>query len=177
MKDHVQHVSDKVAKLMSECSTLKNSGRMRLLTALRPKTRNVTRWTSGIDMLERYIELYPKMLLMDNIDDLMPDSQEHAKIKRELPILNNFREVTIELQKRNITLAETEDLFDFVTETYEDFPFENYLSNSATIVASPVFESAIVKIQNKKEGLLTEDERDAVLKLRKLEESMFFTLN
>lgn len=175
MHNNLKEQVEVVSKLMSKLSNLKNSGRLRLLTSLRPKNRNVTRWTSATLMFERYIKLTPTLHSMgDDIVEFLPDLKDNMKIKNQLPILKDLKSVTLELQKKEITLAETEVLFDYITEKFSDFPFENYLSNSAAIVFSPEFESAVIKIQNKNERSLNEMERDSVLKLRKSQEGMFF---
>ncbi len=73
---------DKVSRLMSKLSTLKEAGRLRLVNHLRPVKRNVTRWSSVINMLQRYERL------VDDIDHtnrefavLLPTAEERIHIK------------------------------------------------------------------------------------------------
>lgn len=168
MNHNLKEEIESVSKLMSKCSTLKNSGRLRLYTHLRPKTKNVTRWTSKFDMMTRYKELKPDISMMGKqIEQFaLPTIQEY-KINKEYPILSNLNDVTIALQKDTITLADTQRLFQHIIETYPEFDFEQYLGESAPIVASGTFEMAIIKIQNQEEDKLTADERNSVAKLLK----------
>ena len=50
-----------VANLMTKLSTLKEGGRLRQDTKLRPVKRNVTRWMGAINMFERLERLIPKL--------------------------------------------------------------------------------------------------------------------
>ena len=47
----------RVNQLMKRISNLKKSGDLRKKTALRPVTRNDTKWSSAFSMLSRYFEL------------------------------------------------------------------------------------------------------------------------
>ena len=79
-----------------------------------------------------------------------------------------FESVTKLLQRENLDMADVRMVFDGVIQKY---PLTSvYLSATADIVHSPVFESAIVKIQNSETPSISFDETESVLSL-KLEKS------
>ena len=158
----------KVTRLMSKLSTLKEAGRLRLTTPLRPVKRNVTRWTGAIQMLQRYDRIVDQIDQTDrDIAALLPSAIERMHIHDQLKPLIELKSVTESLQRSNLTFGESEVLLESVIAAFPLFPFADYLSIYANIVAKPFFESAIVKIQDGKEMELSLDEEDAVVVLRK----------
>lgn len=118
------------------------------------------------------LQLYD--LIADSIDQtereiaaLLPTVQERIRIRDHLEPLIQLKSVTESLQKTNLTLAESEMLLETVIDEFPEFPFEDFISNVAQIVAHPFFESAIVKIQNGKESELIIEEQKAAAALLK----------
>jgi hypothetical protein len=158
----------KVAKLMSKLSTLKEAGRLRLTTTLRPVKRNATRWTGAISMLQRYDRICDSINQTDReTAALIPSAHERIRIQDQLEPLLQLKSITESLQKANLTFAESEALLESVIAEFPEFPFEDFISMDAKIVAHPFFESAVVKIQNHKESELSLREEEAVSALLK----------
>jgi hypothetical protein len=76
----------------------------------------------------------------------------------KLVILND---VTIALQAKDLTLLEAMDYF---KETLNQYPRRiwEYLSPDSTLVKNKIFESAVYKVMNNQEGLLTSEEKEAL---------------
>jgi hypothetical protein len=154
-----------VGDLMSKLSTLKEAGRLRLSTPLRPVKRNRTRWQGVIDMLVRFERLRP------HIDDtnpdlakLLPSPTQRNNIRAQMLALMDFKSVTLSLQRADITLCETQILFETLIDTFPSFPFRSYLGEGAAIVHSRDFETGIVNIQAGRS--LSSDEQAAVKSLK-----------
>lgn len=62
---------------------LKASAKLKIYTTLTPKVSKVTRWSSVLDMLERYVILYEYLekLEINENDELIPSTVEHRKIE------------------------------------------------------------------------------------------------
>jgi hypothetical protein len=160
--------SDLVGKLMSKLATLKQSGRLRLMTALCPVKRNVTRWTGVPDMFQQFERLLPNLNLEDGNDELMdfvPSAAQKKNIRERKQALADFKSVTIALQRHNMTIKESNVLFQSIINAYKDFNFETYLGADCDIIHDKPLESAILKIQSKKENTLTDLEKGAVKEL------------
>ncbi len=70
---------------MSKLSTLKEAGRLRLTTKLRPVKRNVTRWIGVINMLQRYERLVDKVDQTNReLAELIPNATERIRIKAHI---------------------------------------------------------------------------------------------
>lgn len=154
---------DTVSKLMSKLSTLKEAGRLRLATSLRPVRRNVTRWLGSIRMLERFERL--RQTIDDTNADvavLLPTAAQRINIRRHAGALADFQSVTVSLQRSEATILESELLFQSLIESFPEFPFNNYLSNEAAIVHSPILERAIYKVQSGRETELTMEEERSI---------------
>lgn len=151
---------------MSKLSTLKEAGRLRLTTSLRPVKRNKTRWLGVINMLERYDRLLP------SIDDsnseiaaLLPSPIERNKIRLHMAALRDFKSVTESLQRQDITVLESQALFQSLIDEFPIFEFRSYLDTSASIVHNTSFEDAIIHIQSGNEHELLDIEKDTVRSL------------
>ena len=160
--------SELVGKLMSKLATLKQSGRLRLMTALCPVKRNVTRWTGVPDMFQRFERLLPNLNLEDGNDELIefvPSAAQNKNIRERKQALADFKSVTIALQRHDMTIKESNVLFQSIINAYKDFNFEGHLGADCGIIHDKPLESAILKIQSKKENTLTDLEKGAVEKL------------
>jgi hypothetical protein len=121
--------SELVGKLMSKLATLKQSGRLRMMTALCPVKRNVTRWTGVPDMFQRFERLLPNLNLdsNDELMDLVPSAAQNKNIRERKQALADFKSVTIALQRNDMSIRESDVLFRSIIDAYKDFNFEGYL--------------------------------------------------
>ena len=72
---------DLVSKLMSKLGTLKQSGRLRLMTSLRPVKQNLTCWTGAPDMFVCFERLLPTIDQEDKeISELIPSAAQKRNI-------------------------------------------------------------------------------------------------
>ena len=89
------------------------------------------------------------------LSDLIPSAAQKRNIQDCKHALEDFKSVTIELQRCNISIAETNLLFKSIIDLYEHFDFECFLGEHAHIIHNRHLESAIIKIQSSKEDTLT----------------------
>ena len=153
-----ESVLEKVHAVMKKLRTVKKSASLRKATPLCAVLRNVTRCSSTLAMLKRYIELRPILVKLNDpeIVDLMLAQSEERSLSTVSSDLLLFESVTVSLQKSSIDLLDVRILFDDLIGKY---PLTaSYLSPSADIVHSPMFESAIVKVVSGKADTLTVEE-------------------
>ncbi|KAH9174026.1 hypothetical protein AeNC1_017697, partial [Aphanomyces euteiches] len=148
---------------MSKLSTMKEAGRLRLSSQLQPTKRNLTRWTSTIEIFQRFEKLYPSIDESNpQIVDFIPTATFRNNIRRQIPVLQDLKSVTIAHESENLTLVESELLLKSIMDDFAHFDVGSFLSNEARIVYNPVFERVILKIQNGREKELDNDERISV---------------
>ncbi|GMF39161.1 unnamed protein product [Phytophthora fragariaefolia] len=110
-------------------------------------------------MLARYVRIRDEIKKVDAVFDLIPKAAMHRRIEalhEDLKILNS---VTVKLQVDGLSLADVRTLFDSVVQRFPSM--KPQLMASASIVHSPVFESAAVKIINS-DLRLSSGERTAI---------------
>lgn len=165
LRNH-EELLDRVNNLMCKLRTPIMAARLMKLTVKRAKTRNYTRWSSAFEMLKRYQELREFLPNMDEseIDDIALTNAENRNLDKLMPSLKDLESVTKRLQERNVTVSDVRGLFDSVMDEYPDTTPR--LSTSASILYSPVFESAVVKVQLGKAAALSRDERSALEEFR-----------
>jgi len=88
----------KVNNLMSQLRQANNAAELNKLTPLRAKKRNVTRWSSTYEMLERFMEQRPHIRLVEAVEDLVPTSSENKKLGDILRHLRKHDSVCKRLQ-------------------------------------------------------------------------------
>jgi len=164
---HASEVSvEKVRNLMKSLRKPKMAGKLREVSHLRAVTDCPTRWSSTVEMLRRYSELRD---ILENIDDdelekLLLNGRENRQIEKLCGMLFKLDSVTKALQNDGTSCADVRILFD---EVIKDFPETSArLSSSAKIVHQQEFESAIVKLQDKKMELLTTEEKKSIEHLK-----------
>lgn len=154
-----------IENLMIKLRTLKCAGRLRQLTPLAAKKRNVTRWLSAGNMVKRYEELrqFPIQTCLDDDDlDLILTTAMNRRVTLLLPIIENLQCITKVLQNANgVSLLTVRTLFNFAVVNYPDLA--SSLDADASIVHDPVLEAAVVLVLEGKESELT------VVQSRKLE--------
>ncbi|ETV86740.1 hypothetical protein H257_01832 [Aphanomyces astaci] len=125
-------------------------------------------------MLKRFVK-FMSLKAIDHTDAtyaaLMPTHLELLRIDSAVAELKLFMSMTKKLQTRNITMSNVRYLFDAAILRH---PFlDNFVGPTCKNVSSPVFESAIVKIQGSCENQLTPEERNQVLRLVKRADHAF----
>jgi hypothetical protein len=140
-------------KLMTKLSTLKEGGRFRLMTSLRQVKRNVTRWTGVPELFDRLERLLPSLQnANEEVVHLLPIS---AQVLDHKQVLADFKSVTLALQSPNMSLKDSNALFDLITKSYTVFNFHSYLGLGALIVHTKDLEAALIKIQSKEKDTLS----------------------
>lgn len=166
IKNTLETEVEVVSRLMSKLGTLKQSGRMRLYTELRPKLRNVTRWTGVLAMFEQYAKIRSTLDKMgDEIRELLPSLPQERNIKGQMKPLNDLKKATVALQKHEMTMLSSSYLWENIIEEFPDFNFKDYIGNDAKIVLSPKLEQAVIKIQARRQYTLTPEEKLTVATL------------
>lgn len=170
VKEHLNEEVNVVSNLMTKLKTLKGAGMLRRLTGLKPRTRNLTRWTGITTMFKRFEKLKPHLLQMsDEITELMPSARQIRNMKDHMKNLENLKKVTVALQAKDMTVLKSEGLFQHIISSMD---FDKYLSPSADIVHDALFEKAIIKIQDGNETHLNNAEKRLVSILQKNDQGM-----
>ena len=112
-------------------------------------------------MVKKYSMLRPFLDVEDpNLHELLWLSQNHGRIASLFKDMKELQSVTTKLQSKDLTMAENRFLLD---KTITLFPeMANVIGREASIVHSPLFESAVTKIQDQKEHKLTDEEKITV---------------
>ena len=160
---------EKVNLLMNKLKKLKNAGKLRAYTNLRPVQKNETRWNSLYEMFKRYSELREYLSKSDFAEDpllvdTIPSPRENANIVTLSYNLAKCNSIQLALQKEETTLAETRALFASLINEYP--VMAKYISQNSAIVHSKDFESAIFKIQDEKYGCMNFSEKQATVFLK-----------
>ncbi|GMF31787.1 unnamed protein product [Phytophthora fragariaefolia] len=95
-------------------------------------------------MMARYVRIRDEIKKVEAVFDLIPKAAMQRKIEALLADLRVFHSVTIKLQAEDLTLADVRALFDSVAQHFPSM--KPKVSASASIVHSPTFEAAIVKV-------------------------------
>jgi len=160
-----------INQLMIKLSTPLKMAKLRLRTPLRPISKNLTRWSSCFNMLERFFEIQEYLDITDpDLALLMPNCVQILQIKTVMNELNLLNQLTVYLQSPSLTLLDARNCFDRVITTHP--AMKQYLGSDAKIVHSPVFENSVVKVLNDKENDLTVEERLSLKKLEKNESTI-----
>ena len=163
LQQYLSSESELISKLMSKLATLKQSGRLCLMTSLRPVKQNLTWWTGAPGMFACFERLLPTINQEDKeLSELIPSAAQKRNFWDHKQALENFKSVTIELQRHNISYVETDLLFKSIIDSNEHFDFEHYLGKHADMIHNKHLEAAIIKIQSSKEDTLTGQELPAV---------------
>ena len=111
-------------------------------------------------MLDQLGEDVPEML------ELYLNQAEDRQLLGIRKFLTDLQVITKQLQRSDMTFAEMRVIFDTVIEEYPQMG--EYIAQDARIVHSPVFESALIKISSRMEHTLTDEEKQSVIKLKRL---------
>lgn len=163
----------------------KNRTLLRNMTSLRAITPNATRWTGKCRMMKRFVSIRPELIAASNdADGSIPiDSSPLflSKVKTSAAMLDAINAVTTIMQTRCFTLAQCRHkigLLQVEIREAEDDPDNplhgctlgnEYLKIRSHLSVNPVFEAAVLKLQNNNEEQLTRAEKAAVVSLHKCE--------
>ncbi|ETM98415.1 hypothetical protein PPTG_19620 [Phytophthora nicotianae INRA-310] len=137
---------DMIQNLMIQLRHTNNAAALSRVTHLKPIKANVTRWSSTYQMLQRYMKIRDANLTVSAVEELVPRGKGHRRIAAVADKLVELDSVCVKLQAKERSMAEVRLLFDACMVKYPEM--SEYLQPAAQIVHSPLFESAIVKVQN-----------------------------
>ncbi|KAK1938966.1 hypothetical protein P3T76_009041 [Phytophthora citrophthora] len=164
-----QHVSThknllaQVNELMCQLRTKKNAATLSKCTEVRLVKRNVNRWSSTFKMVKRFLQIKDAIKHVEALEELVPRDRDCRKLEKLWEDLQALDSVCLTLQSNKTTRADVRVLFDGVVKRYPETA--NYLAYDATIVRSPSFGTAVVKVTCG-EGALTCTEAAAIAPFR-----------
>lgn len=97
----------------------------------------------------------------------MPTALQLNSIRKHKSALEDFKSITLKLLNRETTFVDSHIIFQSIIIEFPHHDFNKYLGLNAKIIQSPLFESAIIKIQNNEENKLSIEEKLAVIRLKK----------
>ena len=148
---------------MSKLKNLKNAAKLRDLTHLGAVLPNETRWSGKYEMLRRFFRIEENIKYIEELDPFKPSAAERRTLEKALEHLEKFQSITINLQRKGLTIDKTRFIFDRLCEDYPEI--KEYLSKNASIVNNKNFESAIVKLLSENERSLSPVEKGAIKSL------------
>lgn len=153
---------DKVHELMKRLRYQIPAAKLRRLTHLTALTANKTRWSSTYMMVKRYfyIKEHIKAIYIPDVKELLLDDDEELVITTFMKKLHDLESVTKQLQSDSVTVAEYRGLLDALIELHPST--RERLKQNSEIVADPLFESAVIKVQSRKESSLCPAEKMAI---------------
>lgn len=154
-----EHILTKINEIMVKLKSLLIGARLRQFTPLRPKLRNVTRWSSTFEMLSRYRELRDFLPALDSteIDEMSLTVSENRQVDCLFEKLKLFESVTKALQTDKTSMSDVRTIFDAVIGEHPST--HSRLSATAPIVHCPEFESGVVEVQRGSPNALTVEEQ------------------
>lgn len=165
INEHLGEECEKVENLLSKLSTLNESKHLHL--AMRPVKRNATRLVVVADMFKRLEHHMTKLqTACSEVAEFMPTDLQFITIRQHKKTLDDFKSITQKLQNRDTTISDTHVLFQSLIIEFPNFDFDQYLGINAQIIHSPVFETAIIKIQNCDQNGMSSEETFAVKGLK-----------
>ncbi len=139
-----ENVLQKIQSLMTSLRQVKQAGKLRTKTDLEPIIRNVTRWSSTFEMVQRFLTL---LEFIDTTDAALaknlPTPLEIIALNDLMKYLEQFQTTTLLLQDEKRKLQEVRSIFDEMLKHYPSMNY--YISSDGGILHSPDFEIAIVE--------------------------------
>lgn len=176
-------IDDVRATMFDFKTKLRCRAALRNLTTLNPIIYNRTRWSGKYHTLRRFLQLREIMIEAANSSEVpirIKRSQAFKlKVEKYVKQLREINVVTVELQKRNLSLSDCrvaiDALLESILEAENDHSHplfactlgKHYLDMGAAIVADRHFESGVLKLQQGEASELTDDQRMACSRLRK----------
>ena len=160
-----EELLQKIHSIMVKLRGLLLGAKLKELTSLTPKVRNVTRWSSSYQMVQLFIELQEFMGLLesDEVDALCLTPAESRRADDLLLQLKPLESVNKFLQTNSTSVSHARALFNAEIQKHSDTT--NCLLSSAGIVHRPNFKNAVVKMQGKNSSALSREESISVSSL------------
>ncbi len=145
-----------------------SSAKLEKFTNLKAESANVTRWSSTIELLKRYVEITESVdrLKIEGIYHLIPDRREKKLLKN---CLLNFQNYTVSRRSNSKIVQLCLRCVCCSTEFYALIKIYITIGSSAWIVGDPDFETGTVKIQECRFADMNENEISATECLKRFE--------
>ncbi|KAG7361937.1 hypothetical protein IV203_025603 [Nitzschia inconspicua] len=163
---------DKVNVLMPKAINLKPAAHLGDLTytahekILVAKTENVTRWTSFMTMVQRYLRIKEQLDACNGLEEYVLSGTENRLIKEAAKSFSIFYFVAVEIQAKGMDLLHVRQQFDTLLSDEKYSIMAEKLDPRDDIVECPDFEVGCLKVMRGEAATLTEDEAAAIAKLR-----------
>jgi len=152
-KTYLKDALDKLSILMGKACNLKAAAKLRELTydahgrEYAAKKENATRWTSVMEMTDRYFKIRLELKAVDALDEYQLSKAENLILQEVAkPNFLIFYQLTKTLQFHSMDLLFVREEFDLILGDEDFHCMEKYLAPDAPIVACPSFESGLIKI-------------------------------
>ncbi|RHZ16442.1 hypothetical protein DYB31_000992, partial [Aphanomyces astaci] len=143
--------------IMKRLGRLRPAGELTRFTDLLPICRNVTRWSSTFQMVQRYLALLPFLPEVSGVRDLLLLSGQNTRVKKLFFVLEQFESVTKQLQAEDLDMADARTMFHGLHCRHPTLP---YLALEAEIHHYPNFDNGVAKVLSLREDELTTAEKD-----------------
>jgi hypothetical protein len=179
---------NKLQRLMTNLKTMKNSASLKTFTPLKPQLYNKTRWSGKYKVIRKFVKIRSALLHMSEDDNnefvLEPALRTNTLLEKAVAykkMLQSIDYTTRFLQHKGISLFRAQDalndLVEFVKEGNAASPTmqhplkhckleDKWIGRDSAKLASPHFHNGIIKLQSKMTGALTEEEKEAVARLK-----------
>lgn len=163
---------ERVRSIMGKLQHPIRRAKLREHTDLAPIKSCDTRWSSVSQMLNRYMKMKDHLEAsdIDEIQELILERKENQEIETLMHLMKSLDSITICLQRDNAKLSEVRVLFDTVINLVPEL--NDRLKSDADIVECINFETAVSKIQSNRSEDLTEEEKDSVKCLKRVNDSI-----
>ncbi|RHZ03146.1 hypothetical protein DYB35_013674 [Aphanomyces astaci] len=146
--------------IMTRLGRLRPAGEVTRFTDLLPVCRNVTRWSSTFQMVQRYLALLRFLPEVSGVRDLLLLSEQNTRVKKLLFVLEQFESVTRQLQAEDLDMADARTMFHGLHCRHPTLP---YLAFNAEILHYPNFDNGVAKVLSLREDELTTAEKAALV--------------
>ena len=123
---------------MKKSSTLKVAATLLDLTSYFAVRENDTRWSSTLQMVQRFLNIKKELSLVVDLLSLLPNHLEIAYPREAFESLKKVDSITVMLQREGMSFVESQDIFDLFLADYPNFA--HFISNDALIVENELFE-------------------------------------
>ncbi|GMF39749.1 unnamed protein product [Phytophthora fragariaefolia] len=95
-----------VNELMCQLGTKRNAGTLRKYTDVRSVKRNVTRWSSTLKMVKRFLQIKDAAKHVEAVEELVPRSRDCRRLMKLQDDLRALDSICLKLQSNETTLAD-----------------------------------------------------------------------
>ena len=161
----------KTDKLMVALGSLKNAGKLRLVSSKKPRRINGVRWSAQLGTMLREKELrddLPTAAFPREVRELFLNHAEQVDADELVKDLKTFEKVNKALQGQGktketprLTVAQSRQVLDRLIARFPGHTFTK-INATSSLVTHPTWEKAIIKLQNNQEDSLTTAEKNEV---------------